>query len=106
MGGKRIPIQYPNTSSSNDTPPHLSPFYDRVTITLPGKPNPLIITSNGASTTKPYVASLKINGQATDTPIILHDQIVNGGEIEFVMSDKPTSWASETLVGCVFRVQV
>ena len=95
------------------TLPHLtttlltsSPFYDRVTITLPGKPNPLIITSNGASTTKPYVSSLKINGQATDTPVILHDQIVNGGEIEFVMSDKPTSWASETLVGCVFRVQM
>ncbi|KAI0084207.1 glycoside hydrolase family 92 protein [Irpex rosettiformis] len=82
-----------------------SPFYDRVTIDLPGKPKPLVITSRGAST-KPYVASLKIDGKQTDTPIILHDQLVNGGEIDFVMSDNPTSWASETLVGCTFRVQM
>ncbi len=82
-----------------------SPFYDRVTISLSGKPKPLVITSKGAPT-NPYVASLKINGQPVSEPIIRHEDIVNGGEIEFVMSEKPTEWASETLVGVsLFRVQ-
>ncbi|KAI0753582.1 glycoside hydrolase family 92 protein [Irpex lacteus] len=82
-----------------------TPFYDRVTISLPGKPKPLVITSKGAPT-KPYVASLKINGKAISDPIIRHEDIVNGGEIEFVMSEKPTEWVSETLVGVsLFRVQ-
>ncbi|KAI0693475.1 glycoside hydrolase family 92 protein [Cytidiella melzeri] len=82
-----------------------SPFYDRVTISLPGKPNPLVIASKGAGT-KPYVASLKVNGSSADIPLIRHDQIASGGEIDFVMSDKPTPWASETLVGYISQTRV
>ncbi|KAI0337497.1 hypothetical protein BDW22DRAFT_1433273 [Trametopsis cervina] len=74
-----------------------SPFYDKVTISLPGKADPLVISSGNASRA-PYVASLKVNGENINVPTIQHGQIANGGEIAFVMSDQPASWASETLM--------
>jgi putative alpha-1,2-mannosidase len=82
-----------------------SPFYDRITIDLPDKPQPLVIISEGASN-KPYIAALKVNGQLVKAPIINHSQIMNGGEIEFIMSDEPTAWASETLVCCTSDAQL
>ena len=58
---------------------------------------PLEISSKGA-TTMPYVKSLQINGRSTSKPIIRHDQIAKGGEINFQMSSQPEAWASGTLV--------
>ena len=75
-----------------------SPFYDRISIALPGKAKPLVVSAEGA-TSKQYVQSLSIDGEDINTPIIRHEQIVNGAEIKFTMSDKPTTWASPTLVG-------
>jgi putative alpha-1,2-mannosidase len=73
-----------------------SPFFDAVTIDLPGTSQPLQIVAPGAST-KPYVKSLKINGKEVNEPIIKHSQIAYGGVIEFEMSDQPQAWASSTI---------
>jgi putative alpha-1,2-mannosidase len=56
----------------------------------------LTITAQGAQT-KPYVKSLAINGQIFTSPIIRHDQIAEGGEIVFEMSDKIESWGNTLL---------
>ncbi|KAH9843627.1 glycoside hydrolase family 92 protein [Rhodofomes roseus] len=73
-----------------------TPFYDKVTISFPDASQPLVISAPGAPT-KPYVKSLTVNGEALSQPIITHQQIANGGEIVFEMSDTPQEWASATL---------
>ncbi|CCM03871.1 uncharacterized protein FIBRA_06022 [Fibroporia radiculosa] len=75
-----------------------TPFYDKVTIDLPGASRPLVITSRGAPT-MPYIKSLTVNGDMMTVPIITHEQIVDGGEIVFEMNTQPETWASSTLVG-------
>ena len=75
-----------------------SPFYDKVTIDFPGSPKPLVIKAQGAATKK-YVKSLRVNGRNVKTPVIKHEDIANGGEIIFDMSDKAEeAFASETLI--------
>lgn len=57
-----------------------------------------MITSQGAPT-KPYIKSLRVNGEEVTGPVLTHDQITHGGLIEFVMSDIPEAWGSSTVVG-------
>ncbi|KAA1478112.1 hypothetical protein DENSPDRAFT_787640 [Dentipellis sp. KUC8613] len=73
-----------------------TPFFDSITIRLPGAPAPLRITSHGAPK-KPYIKSLTVNGEKLSDPVITHEQIVRGGDIVFEMSSEPQPWASETL---------
>ncbi|KAI0029196.1 glycosyl hydrolase family 92-domain-containing protein [Vararia minispora EC-137] len=73
-----------------------TPFFDKVTIRLPTAQALLVISAPGA-TSKPYVKSVTVNGERLERPVLRHDQIVNGGNIVFEMSDKPQPWASETL---------
>ncbi|KAI0051484.1 glycoside hydrolase family 92 protein [Auriscalpium vulgare] len=74
-----------------------SPFYDEVTIHLPMAKKPLKIISSGAPN-KPYIKSLTVNGHKRLDPIISHEDIVQGGTLEFEMSSKPEAWASATVV--------
>ncbi|THH29573.1 hypothetical protein EUX98_g4616 [Antrodiella citrinella] len=74
-----------------------TPFFDKVTIDLPGVSNPLIISSDGAGT-NPYVSSLQVNGRSVQVPVITHNEIAKGGDINFVMNNTPQTWASQTLV--------
>jgi putative alpha-1,2-mannosidase len=74
-----------------------SPFFDKVTINLPGTNRPLVISSPGAPA-KPFIRSLKVNGKELKDPIIEHSQLLAGGLIEFEMSDKPETWASEAVL--------
>lgn len=68
-----------------------SPFFDKVTLNLPGHAKPLTITATGAPSAK-YVRALTINGKAVTSPIIRHEQIAAGGDVRFEMSEAPESW--------------
>ncbi|KAJ7227934.1 glycoside hydrolase family 92 protein [Mycena rebaudengoi] len=70
-----------------------SPFFDKVTLHLPGRRKPLTIVADGASSKK-YIKSLTINGKAVDSPVIRHGQISDGGEVRFVMEATPQTWGS------------
>ena len=85
-------------SSSADFEP-CSPFFDKITFTLPASSRALTIIATGASTSKPYVCSLTVNGRAISSPIIQHEDIANGGEVVFEMSSEPCVWGSATLSG-------
>ncbi|KAI0762350.1 glycosyl hydrolase family 92-domain-containing protein [Fomes fomentarius] len=74
-----------------------TPFFDKVTIDLPGANKPLVITSIGAPT-KIYIKSVTINGKELDTPHLAHEDIASGGHIVFEMSETPQEWGSSTLV--------
>lgn len=69
------------------------------------KKKTLTIIAKGAPT-KPYVKSLTINGRKTDAPIVRHEDISNGGEIIFEMSDKVEAWGNSVLVSSLVFVQV
>ncbi|KAF5371481.1 hypothetical protein D9615_009625 [Tricholomella constricta] len=80
-----------------------SPFFDKITIDIPPTPQQdpqrkrkLTIIAQGAPT-KPYIKSLTVNGRRVDTPIIRHEDIADGGEIVFEMSDVVQEWGNGIL---------
>jgi putative alpha-1,2-mannosidase len=73
------------------------PFFDSVKIDFPNAKKPLEITSKGAPK-NPYVKSLSVNGKSIQTAVITHEQIAQGGTLEFEMSSQPEAWASSILV--------
>jgi len=73
-----------------------TPFFDKVTLNFPGATKPLVITASGAQRNQ-YVKSLKVNGKAVNSPVLLHEQIAMGGEVEYTMSNSPQLWASSLL---------
>ncbi|KAG6908139.1 hypothetical protein DXG01_005968 [Tephrocybe rancida] len=78
------------------------PFFDKITIELPPTPGQkdehrkrtLTVSAPGAPT-KPYIKSLTVNGRRIGTPIILHEDIADGGELVFEMSDVVEEWGNE-----------
>jgi putative alpha-1,2-mannosidase len=70
---------------------NLSPFFDKATLNLPGHAKPLVISAEGAPSTK-YIRSLTIDGESVAWPIIRHEQIAAGGDVRFEMSDVPETW--------------
>ncbi|KAG6896377.1 hypothetical protein C0992_008697 [Termitomyces sp. T32_za158] len=77
-----------------------SPFFDKVTVRLPPRPEhkadqsrTLTIIATGAPT-KPYIRSLTVNGRRVDVPIIKHEDLIDGGEIVFEMSERVEEWGN------------
>lgn len=71
------------------------PFFEKVTIDLPGSTTPLVISASG----EPhgiYVKSLTVNSAPVQVPIIHHTDIAHGGTVVFEMSTRPESWANST----------
>ena len=63
-----------------------SPQLKQTTIRLaPGKTFTIHVTNAG----KPYISSVKLNGQPYTRTYIAHSDIEKGGLLEFVMSDEP-----------------
>jgi putative alpha-1,2-mannosidase len=87
-----------------------SPFFDKITIDLPPQPHQsqaekkklrtLTIIARDAPS-KPYIKSLTINGRKVDVPILQHEDIVDGGEIMFEMSDRVEAWGNGLLVSLI-----
>lgn len=74
-----------------------SPFFEKVTINLPGVTQPLVIRAPGAPS-KPYVKSFTLNGKHVSEPLLHHDQFAKGGELVFEMSAEPHAWGSSAIV--------
>lgn len=73
-----------------------SPFFDEISIKLPGNEKSLVIQSKGAPD-HPYIKSLTVNDRPLQEPIISHKDIANGGRLEFKMNAVPTAWGSASL---------
>ena len=71
-----------------------SPAVRRAEIDLGGGRSFVVIADNQAPGNV-YVDSVRLNGAALDRCYITHDEIVAGGELRFVMSDRPNrEWAT------------
>ena len=62
------------------------PIVNRAVLPLQGKPLEIVATNNSA--TNKYVQEIRLNGQTLETPFITHEQLMQGGKLEFVMSDQ------------------
>ena len=70
------------------------PFFKEVTVNLPEGKTFVIKAANNSRTNK-YIESAKLNGKLLTTPFLTHKEIVSGGVLEFVMTDKPTEWGTK-----------
>ena len=72
-----------------------SPMWDKVTINIgqPYKKAQFTISCKNQSKENKYIQSATLNGKALNKPVLLHSDIVKGGELEFLMGPKPNkSW--------------
>ena len=86
------------------------PLFERISIDLnpltsSTTPKRLTITAIGARS-KPYIKSLTINGISITQPIIKHEQIVNGAEVVFEMSDQVEAWGNDESVLKAFGAEM
>lgn len=65
-----------------------SPLFDKAIIHLPkGKKFTIVAVNNSSSNI--YIQKVELNGKPYDKTYIMHQDIVQGGQLEFVMGDKP-----------------
>lgn len=71
-----------------------SPLFERAAIALPnGKA--FIIKANGVSDACGYIQSAILNGKPYGSSFITHKDMMNGGELVFIMGEKPSLWGCE-----------
>ena len=69
------------------------PLFDAVTLHLPEGKTFRITTVNNAPANK-YIQSVTLNGTPLDTPFFDHATLMQGGTLEFNMTDRPTEWGT------------
>lgn len=67
------------------------PLFPKATIQLPGGKQFVIIAENNSAENK-YIASASLNGTPLSEPYFTHQQLMEGGELRFVMTNRPTEW--------------
>ena len=83
---------YPENPGS-DTLVFASPGFPQATITL-ANGKKITITAPGASPSKFYVSSLKVNGKAYNKLSIPFSSLSNGGTLAFGLSTSPSTWGT------------
>ena len=73
-----------------------TPRFDEVTIDLP-KNKTLSIVAHNNSNKNIYVQSVKVNGENIERSWLKHEEIIQGGIIEFVMGDLPNKELGKNL---------
>ncbi len=72
-----------------------SPFFNSVTIQLPDGKTFQVVAEFCSKKFK-YIKSAKLNGKVLNTPFISHQDIIKGGKLYLVMSDKPNrEWGTK-----------
>ncbi|WP_439681154.1 GH92 family glycosyl hydrolase [Embleya sp. MST-111070] len=72
-----------------------SPFFDKVTLDLPGGRRPLTISAAHAGS-RPYVQALELDGGSIDKPFLSHEALMRGGHLDFTMNEAPQAWGAAT----------
>ncbi|MEG1837758.1 MAG: GH92 family glycosyl hydrolase [Bacteroidaceae bacterium] len=67
------------------------PLFDEVTINLPGNKKFMIVAKNNSKQNK-YIESVLLNDIPLITPFFTHQDIMSGGKMKIVMTNKPTKW--------------
>lgn len=67
------------------------PIFDKVVINLPENKTFTITALNNSKENK-YIQAVKLNGKDLVTPFFEHKDMINGGTLEFVMTNQLTQW--------------
>lgn len=70
-----------------------TPLFDKATINLENN-NQFNIIANNRSESNIYIESVKLNGKSLDQTFIKHSDIIEGGTLEFNMTNKPSTWGT------------
>ena len=70
-----------------------TPLFDKATINLENGKQFTVIANN-RSETNIYIESAKLNGKPLEKTFINHSDIIEGGTLEFTMTDNPAVWGS------------
>lgn len=70
-----------------------TPWFEECTLFLENDKR-FTVRAPGVSAKKKYIKSAKLNGKPLTQSYLYHYQIVNGGELELEMSDKPSDWGA------------
>lgn len=70
-----------------------TPLFDKATINLENEKQ-FNITAKNVSDINKYVEYVYLNGKNLDRTYIMHEEIMNGGTLEFKMTDNPAVWGS------------
>ena len=70
-----------------------TPFFDKASINLENG-NVFTIKSYDLSDTNKYIESVYLNGENLDRTYLTHNEIMEGGTLEFYMNDNPAIWGS------------
>ena len=68
------------------------PFFDKVTINLPGDNKTFTILTKNNSKDNKYIQSATLNGKELNVPFIEHKDIAAGGTLEITLTNQPTKW--------------
>ena len=72
-----------------------SPFFEKASISLENGKTFTVLAKRASDKVK-YIQSAKLNGKPLNKPEISHQEILNGGVLEFVMGDKANqNWGSK-----------
>ncbi|NNK28164.1 MAG: glycoside hydrolase family 92 protein, partial [Flavobacteriaceae bacterium] len=83
---------YPVTPASNQ---YIigTPLFDKATINLEnGKVFDIVVQD--LSPDNKYIGTAYLNGEVLQRTFITHDEIINGGALEFHMTDQPSDWGT------------
>ncbi len=71
-----------------------TPLFQKATLSLPGGKT-FVVSAPNNGPQRPYIQGAKLNGESFDRAYLTHDQIVNGGGIEFDMNSAQNyKWAT------------
>jgi len=73
------------------------PFVDEATLHLPNGKSLKVVAEN-LNPSNQYIQSITLNGKPLTRSFIRHDELMRGGELHFVMSEKAAAtWSTQTL---------
>ena len=84
---------YPVTPGSNQYVIG-TPLFDKATINLENEKQ-FTMVAEGVSDINKYIEQVYLNGNNLNRTYITHEELINGGTLEFKMTDKPADWGSE-----------
>ncbi|WP_299620251.1 GH92 family glycosyl hydrolase [uncultured Tenacibaculum sp.] len=84
---------YPVTPGSNE---YIigAPLLKKATIHLENGKT-FTVVAEGISSENKYIKNARLNGKTLDQTFITHNEIVNGGSLEFEMTNSPSNWGTQ-----------
>jgi len=73
-----------------------TPLFKKAKINLENN-NSFIIKAKNVSDKNIYIQTAKLNGQEYNKSFLHHSTILNGGELEFIMGNKPSNWGENDI---------